>query len=182
MLHDVPNIHNLEPVVVPAIDDATWPLKLVVSGGQTGVDQAALRAAKALGYRTGGMAPKGYRTDAGPAGWLASYNVQQHPTCASYGPRTWYNVRHSVGTVWFGNQDSPGYNLTKSYVQQLRRHWLVNPTITELRAWIRDKGITTLNVAGNRERTNPGIYLRTEQFLLEALRPPMKGMIDGEKA
>src|SRR5262249_6057013 len=37
----------------------------VISGGQTGVDQVALRAAKACGIPTGGWAPKGWRTEDG---------------------------------------------------------------------------------------------------------------------
>jgi hypothetical protein len=37
----------------------------VISGGQTGVDIAALWAAKALGFQTGGMMPKGWRTRGG---------------------------------------------------------------------------------------------------------------------
>jgi len=47
-------------------------LACVVSGGQTGVDQAALRAARASGIATGGWAPKGWATEAGPAPWLVS--------------------------------------------------------------------------------------------------------------
>jgi len=34
----------------------------VISGGQCGVDVAALRAAKSCGLRTGGMMPRGFRT------------------------------------------------------------------------------------------------------------------------
>jgi hypothetical protein len=34
-------------------------LERVISGGQSGVDQASLRAARAAGFPTGGRAPKG---------------------------------------------------------------------------------------------------------------------------
>ena len=47
----------------------------IISGGQTGVDQAALRAAKACGIPTGGWAPKGWRTEDGPAPWLADLGL-----------------------------------------------------------------------------------------------------------
>ncbi|MFZ8324119.1 YpsA SLOG family protein, partial [Staphylococcus aureus] len=40
-------------------------LKKVISGGQTGADQAGLRAGKAAGLETGGMVPKGCLTDDG---------------------------------------------------------------------------------------------------------------------
>src|SRR4051812_38794183 len=38
---------------------------IVISGGQTGADIGALRAAKALGIATGGYAPLGWRTETG---------------------------------------------------------------------------------------------------------------------
>lgn len=47
-------------------------LERIVSGGQTGADQAALRAARAAGLPTGGWAPRGWLTEEGPAPWLAN--------------------------------------------------------------------------------------------------------------
>ena len=38
----------------------------VISGGQTGADQAGWRAAKASGIPTGGWMPKGFLTEDGP--------------------------------------------------------------------------------------------------------------------
>ena len=40
----------------------------IVSGGQTGVDQAALLAAMDLGLDWGGWAPKGWRAENGKIG------------------------------------------------------------------------------------------------------------------
>jgi hypothetical protein len=42
-------------------------LELVISGGQTGADQGGLRATRACGIPTGGWAPRGWLTEAGPA-------------------------------------------------------------------------------------------------------------------
>lgn len=42
------------------------PLRWIISGGQTGADQGGLDAGKALGLKTGGLMPKGWRTEAGP--------------------------------------------------------------------------------------------------------------------
>ena len=42
-------------------------LEPVISGGQTGADQAGLRAAQACGIPTGDQAPRGWLTEAGPA-------------------------------------------------------------------------------------------------------------------
>ena len=164
--------------VIRVVADPKWPLIIVISGGQTGVDQAGLRAAQACGYRTGGMAPKGWRTDEGPAPWLADYGLVEGAHY-SYAPRTEWNVRNSTGTVWFGDEQSPGGRLTKLACLQKYRgidYWLPNPSIDELRTWIIAQRINTLNVAGNRERTNPGIGARTEAILrvaLNRLTPPI---------
>ena len=54
-------------------------LKRVISGGQTGVEQVALRAAKALGIETGGWAPIGWKTEEGESAWLgAEYGLEIH--------------------------------------------------------------------------------------------------------
>jgi hypothetical protein len=85
----------------------------VISGGQTGADQAALRAARACGIATGGWAPKGWLTE-GPldeeghpfpktvaSPWLAGWELLE---CDEPGWRPWprANVRDSDATLWFG--------------------------------------------------------------------------------
>jgi hypothetical protein len=45
-----------------------------ITGGQTGADQASLRAARAAGLATGGFAPRGWLIEDGPALWLAGYD------------------------------------------------------------------------------------------------------------
>lgn len=50
-------------------------LTKIISGGQTGVDQAALRAARDLGITTSGTAPLGWITEDGPAPWLADFGL-----------------------------------------------------------------------------------------------------------
>ena len=41
-------------------------LTKIISGGQTGADMGALLAARDLGMESGGVAPKGWRTEDGP--------------------------------------------------------------------------------------------------------------------
>jgi hypothetical protein len=41
-------------------------VRKIISGGQTGADQAGLAVAKRLGISTGGFMPKGLLTAAGP--------------------------------------------------------------------------------------------------------------------
>ena len=71
----------------------------IISGGQTGVDVAALRAAKSRGIRTGGTMPRGWRTLAGPRPeYRELFGMTEH-TSASYPPRTYANVKNSDVTI-----------------------------------------------------------------------------------
>lgn len=89
-------------------------IKAVHSGGQTGADQGALRAAKRLGIPTGGWAPHNYRTEAGQALWLATeYGLKEHAD-PGYSARTRDNVRDTGATLIVGRPSS-GCNLTQRY-------------------------------------------------------------------
>lgn len=154
-------------------------IRRIISGGQTGADQGALFAARSLGIETGGTAPKGWRTQAGPAPWLAFYGLV---TCDSveYRPRTWKNVHDSTGTLIFGDLTSPGCSLTREICTQLGRPWIhvrwfpgvdvEGDAVEMVRGWLMVNGISTLNVAGNREERAPGISVAVGRFLSGVLR------------
>lgn len=143
------------------------PIK-IVSGGQTGADQAALAAATSLGIATGGWVPKGWRTATGSAPWLADFGCVEHMS-HEWAPRTTANVRDSDGTVWFGKH-SPGYWCTRSACERQKRAFIENPTPDELRRFLWNlNDHPHLNVAGNREHLNPGIGEHVIAVLLEAL-------------
>lgn len=153
-------------------DPRGWVLEQVISGGQTGVDQKGLEVAKALGYKTGGVVPRTWRTDAGPAPWLGTeYGCVEHKVSDQYGPRTYANVRWADGTVLFGVLSSPGCKLTAKYIAQWQKPHLENPTVAELQAFILDNAIRVLNVAGNRLRTHPESTQRAEVVLTAGLIP-----------
>ena len=64
-------------------------LEKIVTGGQTGADQAGWRAAGACGIPTGGWMPKGFLTEDGPRPEFATlYDAREIPTTA-YPPRAW---------------------------------------------------------------------------------------------
>jgi hypothetical protein len=140
----------------------------VISGGQTGVDQAALRAARAAGIPPGGTAPKGWLTEDGPAPWLAEFGLTE---CwqPGYPARTWQNVHNSDGTLWIGRTDSKGFTTTEANAYAHKMPFLIVQadvtTVREVRAWIEKHNIKVLNVAGNRESVWPGIGERAERFL-----------------
>lgn len=145
-------------------------LKKIISGAQTGADQAGLEAGIILGLATGGWIPKGRRTEAGRLSMelFQRWRLQEHPLW-TYPPRTEKNVMESDGTVIFGNLDSPGCALTVKLCKKWNKPCIGNPISPEaLRSWAAQKKITILNVAGNREETNPGIYQRTLDFIVTA--------------
>jgi Circularly permutated YpsA SLOG family len=146
-------------------------ITLVVSGGQTGADQAGWRAAEACDVPTGGWMPKGFLTEEGPQRYFADlYGAKEMPT-AWYPARTEQNVQDSDGTIWFGTTDTAGAKTTLNACERFKRPlMLVEPYRSILPAdvviWLRrNPQITRLNVAGNRESKNPGIGERVERFL-----------------
>jgi hypothetical protein len=147
-------------------------ITMVVSGGQTGADQAGWRAAQACDIPTAGWMPFGFLTEEGPQRWFANvYNAREMPT-ASYPARTVRNVQESDGTIWFGTTDTPGAETTLETCRRLRKPlMLVTPSDVVLASdvveWLRrNPQINCLNIAGNRESTAPGIGDRVERFLI----------------
>jgi len=147
-------------------------LTKIISGAQTGADQAGLVAAIELGLDTGGWIPRGRRTEAGPLDieLFRLWRLKEHDKW-SYPPRTEQNVMESDGTVIFGNLNSPGCALTVKLCRKWHKPCIGNPTTPEaLKLWVTEKKIKTLNVAGNREETNPGLHEIVRRFLLVAFR------------
>jgi len=145
-------------------------LKKIISGGQTGADQGGLEIGKELVIQTGGTAPWNWMTAEGPREeLLKSYGLVAGPYDERiYPKRTKENVRNSHGTVIFGNVSSPGCRLTIKYCQSLDRWYILNPSPGELVDWLIQSKVETLNVAGNREHTNPGIKSRTMSCIRKA--------------
>lgn len=146
-------------------------IRKIISGAQTGADQGGLAAALILGLDVGGSVPRGRRTSAGPLTdeQMKKWKLVEHSS-DRYPPRTEWNVKHSDGTVIFGNLDSPGSQLTWRICQRNQKPYLRNPSINELRTWVHINQIRTLNVAGNREDKYPGIFQHVVDFLVEAFK------------
>lgn len=151
-----------------------WPLVKVISGGQSGADIGGVKAGKVLGYATGGSMPHTFLTENGHHPEYAElYGMIAIPH-GSYQERTRANVLDSDGTVLFGDGTSAGSALTIRFCRLYHKphliilDWMVP---NDLRTWIVDCKIKTLNVAGNREGTHEGIELAVISFLMEALPP-----------
>ena len=144
-------------------EDDRFPKK-IVSGGQTGADQAALDVAIKLGITHGGWIPKGRITE---AGFLPKkYQLHEMPT-ASYPLRTEKNVKDSDGTLIFSHGKLTGGSaLTERYANKHSRPCLhINMNeMTDLEAalktatWISKNKIGVFNVAGPRASKDPKIY------------------------
>jgi hypothetical protein len=147
----------------------------IVSGGQTGVDRAALDVALQIGIPCGGWCPRGRRAEDGAI--PDSYPLRETPSTA-YPQRTEWNVRDSDGTlILTRGRLTGGTALTVRLARRAGRPVLVvklgrRPEPGEVAAWIGRQGIATLNVAGPREGDNPGIAAEAEDFLLRLLSEP----------
>jgi hypothetical protein len=158
----------------------------VITGGQTGADQAGWRAAQACGIVTGGWMPMGYRTEGRPLDDDSIGPDESHPEFAEqfgaqalesleYRQRTRANVRMADAVVWFGETDTRGGRLTLGLARivgipsfVVRRaedgRWAHPPR--RLVAWLRANAVRTLLIAGNRESHEPGIGTSVEAYLL----------------
>ena len=93
-------------------------LEKIISGGQTGADQAAWRAAKAFGVPTGGWMPEGFLTEDGPHPEFAEqYGAAEMPADSDLAP-TEQNVQDSDATLWFGETTTAGAQATVGACQQ----------------------------------------------------------------
>src|SRR5579864_1830463 len=144
----------------------------IISGGQTGVDRAALDVALELGLPCGGWCPKGRRAEGGPI--PERYPLQENDS-TSYPARTRMNVRDSDGTLIItrGKPDR-GTGLTLALAQRYKKPHLVvdldkPPKVAEVRKWFRSNRIRILNVAGPRESSVNGIYGLASKFLEKVL-------------
>lgn len=146
-------------------------IEKIISGGQTGADQAGLEAAKESGISTGGQAPLNYITEKGEAPWLKDKFGLIESGSANYVPRTFYNVKISDATLWFGHTTSPGFVATQVAADKHKKPFLPIKEDTTpgfiynfLVNNFKDKKVT-LNIAGNRESRNPEIKSFTKTFL-----------------
>lgn len=146
----------------------------IVSGGQTGVDRAALDVAVRLGVECGGWCPLGGWAEdhPSPPGLLAAYPSLREAPSTDPAERTRLNVRDSDATLVVSGPDVPsaGTSLTVSAAADLGRPCLVTTgDVRKVLAWLdRLSPGLTLNVAGPRGSEWPEGY-DVARSLLEAV-------------
>lgn len=151
------------------VDGCYLPAR-IVSGGQTGVDRAALDVAIALGIEHGGWCPAGRLSEDGTV--PSRYQLRETES-RDYPIRTEQNVLDSDATLLLCNgKIKGGTALTKRLcVRHHQPHLVVQIDLWNVgpfRTWLDQQRPETLNIAGPRESTSPGIYDQTLQFLFKA--------------
>lgn len=150
-------------------------LDKIISGGQTGVDTAALDAAIALGIPHGGWCPKGRLREDG----IIPLKYQLQETSSSdYSERTRLNIRDSDGTLIFlpgTNIVSAGTLLTIQVAKEKDKPYLISDNFAEaqfpkIKQWLESNAIKILNIAGPRESQCVGIYAQCYDFICKALQ------------
>jgi len=144
-------------------------LRKIISGGQSGVDRAALDAALAAGLELGGWCPKGRRAEDGA---IADYYPLTETKCKTYATRTRWNVRDSDATLILCDvEPTGGTALTIDCCRQLNKpYFICSPASTspaDLLAWISLHKLKILNVAGPRESADIPVYEAARVFLLQ---------------
>ncbi len=145
----------------------------IVSGGQTGVDRAALDAALSLDITHGGWCPQGRRAEDGTI--ATQYRLRETPS-SDYLQRTEWNVRDSDATLILTRGEVEGG--TAATAQYAGRHekpllivdLLSEPPVETARQWLSQNRIRTLNIAGPRASKQPAIYRQALDYLLKLLQ------------
>lgn len=150
----------------------------ILSGGQTGVDRAALDVALQRGLDCGGWCPRGRRAEDGVI--PDRYPLRETPT-QEYPQRTEWNVRDADATLILtqGKPDG-GTALTRRLARAHKKPCKVvdldkpAPAAT-IAAWLARLDVRTLNVAGPRESSKPGIADLAAVFLHAVLAVGRQG-------
>lgn len=138
----------------------------IISGGQTGVDRAALDVALEWGLPCGGFCPRGRLAEDGPLD--DRYPLTETPS-ADYAQRTEWNVAHSDATlILHRGRPRGGTALTVRLAIACGKPTRLVDLAQEVDPrpvadWAR--AFRVLNVAGPRESQSPGIYEAAREFL-----------------
>jgi hypothetical protein len=155
-------------------------IKKLISGGQTGADISIVAVGSRLGIPTGGIVPKGWKTEQGPAPELERFGFTESDS-DDYADRTRRNIEQSDATlILAADPASDGTRLTIDHADRVGKPFLVidpfEPTaVVTIGEWLNLVQPAVLNVAGNRESKSPGIALRAGEVLDAALQSRVEG-------
>ena len=148
----------------------------IISGGQTGVDRAALDAALELGIPCGGWCPEGRLAEDGV---IASHYPLKELTGGDYVQRTLRNVSDSDATlVIYFDQLEGGTKLTVEFCNQKTKPVLTidantvkfSAAVGEVLDFTRCYQPKILNIAGPRASKQFNAYAYTKALLINYLQ------------
>ncbi|MCD4741951.1 MAG: putative molybdenum carrier protein [Desulfobacteraceae bacterium] len=149
-------------------------LQKIISGGQTGADQAALDSAIKFNIEHGGWVPKGRKTENGILS--GKYKMDEMKT-GDYPARTRQNIIDSDATLIIaGGVLTGGSLLTKNLAREMGKPYCHIDFISMddfeaamvVHSFIIDNNVEILNIAGSRISSDPAIYEGT-RTLVEAM-------------
>ena len=149
----------------------------IISGGQAGVDRAALDAAIAAGLDYGGSVPAGRMAENGPIDQY--YTLLTEIPHGTYKDRTERNVEDADATLIFTKgKPTNGTAFTITCAHKLQRPFLaidlvdisVESVVRKVEKWLELIRPQVLNVAGPRESKSPGIYVQALHILATIFR------------
>mgnify|MGYP001319545334 CR=1 FL=1 len=146
----------------------------IISGGQTGVDRAALDTAIELGIRHAGFVPKGRLSEDGSIPF--KYNVIELGN-EDYSARTLKNVQYSDGTLILHKGEITGGTARTEEFCYLKKKAVLTINILDeftviqlnFNTWLETNIITILNIAGPRE-SELHIYKKAKDLLIRLLK------------
>ncbi len=153
---------------------AKFPMK-IVSGGQSGVDRAALDAAIQLGLAHGGWVPLGRLAEDGRLD--EKYVLRETPS-EEPGMRTEWNIRDSDATlILTSGKMKSGTRLTWEIANAMGKPTLcldvdsasTDDAVETVAAWLDSINPQILNVAGPRASEAPAIYAKAYALLSAVL-------------
>ena len=145
----------------------------IISGGQTGVDRAALDVTISLGFKHGGFCPKGRMAEDGII--PVEYKMDEIDT-EEYSARTMKNVQCSNGTLIIHQGEiTGGTALTDEFCKIKKKPFLIINILDEFKEirvnfsrWLETNTISILNIAGPRE-SEEHIYKSAKVILIKLL-------------
>ncbi|MBF0123732.1 MAG: putative molybdenum carrier protein [Magnetococcales bacterium] len=149
-----------------------WPIQRIVSGGQTGVDRAALDFAIHHHIACGGWCPRGRLAEDGT---IPECYPLQEAHSRRYAERTRLNVMDSDATlILHRGALRGGTALTWRFAKQHHKPCLVinlarcadvPESSSGAKNWLIEQAVAVLNIAGPRESENSGIYQQAFSFI-----------------
>lgn len=144
----------------------------VISGGQTGVDRAALDAAIKANIECAGFCPKGRLAEDGKIN--VKYPLIETQS-SFYQERTRKNVDVSDAVLILNFNDiiTGGTALCRDYAKKCKKPIFylnissvsIKQNVYDTLKWIQSNNIVVINIVGNRESSQIGIYTKSMEFL-----------------